>query len=99
MFETAGLVDYLKDPNPAYWLPGFAGVAPGTGFDARGAGWYDSDINRYMNLLGETYYWTSEPVTHVVNGHCAVITYYCPDGIIKDQKKGSGLSIRCIKMK
>ncbi len=99
LFETAGLVDYLKDPNPAYWLPGFAGIAPGTGFDARGAGWYDSDINRYMNLLGETYYWTSEPVTHVVNGHCAVITYYCPDGIIKDQKKGSGLSIRCIKMK
>ena len=98
LFATAGLVDYLKDPNASYWLPGFAGIAPSTGFDARGAGWYESDINRYMNLLGETYFWTSEPVTHVVKGHCAVITYYCPEGIIQDKMKGNGLSVRCIKM-
>ena len=98
LFTTAGLVDYLKDTDAQYWLPGAAGITPSTGFDARGAGILDSDIHRYINLLGETYFWTSELAPTTVKGHCAVITYYCPEGIIQEQMKGHGQSVRCIRM-
>lgn len=43
--------------SPSYWL-----YNPGTnesGFTALPAGYYDAVLNRYSNLLGDTYYWSS----------------------------------------
>ena len=98
LFNTAVTTDKLKEANTPYWLPGLGGTLPNTGFNARGAGYYDGSINRYINLLGETFFWTSEVTTTYQAGHCAVINYYCPDGLIQEQDKGRGQSVRCLRM-
>ena len=98
LFNTAVSMDKLKEAGAEYWLPGMGGTLPNTGFNARGAGYYDGSINRYLNLLGETYFWTSEVTTTYYDGHCAVINYYCPQGLIQEQDKGRGQSVRCLRM-
>ena len=98
LFNTAGVADQLKEANSQYWLPGHDGTLPNTGFNARGAGFYDNNLDRYLNLLGETYFWTGDVSTTSVKGHCAVINYYCPESLLQEQDKGRGQSVRCLRM-
>lgn len=97
LFAAAGSTDVLKDLNTQYWLPGAAGTTPNKGFNARGAGYYDQSIGRYMNLLGEAYFWSYETGATVTRGKCSVITHYCPELINQNQDKGMGFSVRCIR--
>lgn len=99
LFETAGTTGVLKDLNAQFWLPGAAGTTPNTGFNARGTGFYDSSIDRYMNLLGEAYFWTSDLGATVTQGKCSVITHFCPELINQNQDKGMGFSVRCVRKK
>jgi len=92
-------VDGVKDLDSRYWLPGHAGTMPNCYFNARGAGFYDPDVDRYCNLLGETYFWTGEPSTTVTKGKCSAITHTCPEIISQEQPKGRGQSVRCVEKK
>ena len=87
----------IKDMDGRYWLPGLAGTTPNCYFNARGAGYYDASVNRYYNLLGETYFWTGDPVTTVTEGHCSVITMTCPQMLHTVYPKGHGHSVRCVQ--
>ena len=98
LFETAQTMDKVKDSNSEYWLPGYEGTEPNTGFNARGAGYYSQTLDKYFNLRGETYFWTCEKPGDSSNATCAVIKYHCSDGMIQNQDKGRGQSVRCIRM-
>ena len=95
--EVAGTTDKVKDSSKG-WLPGYEGTEPTTGFNARGAGYYDSTVDRFMNLLGETYYWTSDSAANSQNGTCIVISYHCADGMVQDKDKKRCHSVRCIRV-
>ncbi len=97
LFSVVGSTNVLKDVDTRFWLPGAAGTTPNTGFNARGAGFYDEATGRYMNLLGETYFWTSNTGAIVSQGKCSAITHYCPEMINYSQDKHNGYSVRCIK--
>ena len=97
LLETAGTTDKVKDSRIG-WLPGYEGTEPNTGFNARGAGYYDNAIDRFLNLLGETYFWTSDPAANSNDGTCIVINYHCADGLVQEQDKGRCHSVRCLKV-
>lgn len=97
MKSIAGSMDNVKTADASKWLPDHAGVAPGVGFEAFGAGIFDYAIDRYCNLLGQTDYWTSSVGTTIQKGICSEITHSCPELITKDYMKGMGFSIRCVK--
>ena len=87
----------VKDKDTRYWLPGYAGTDPNSYFNARGAGYYDPATGRYYNLLGDTYFWSSDESTDMYNGYCAVITHICPELMSQKQLKGRGQSVRCVQ--
>ena len=95
MRSIAGSLPNVKSPDVTTWLPGHAGNNPGSGFDAKGAGYYDG--TQYLNLLGQTDFWTSTTTSDVTKGVCSEITHVCPEMLIKEYDKGLGFSIRCIK--
>ena len=97
MKNISGAIENVKSSDQTTWLPGLAGIAPGSGFNAKGAGYYESYIDRYMNLLGQTDFWTSTIGPTVQKGTCVEITHVCPEMLIKDYMKGLGFSIRCVK--
>ena len=97
MKSISGAIENVKSSDQTTWLPGLAGIAPGSGFNAKGAGYYESYIDRYMNLLGQTDFWTSTIGPTVQKGTCVEITHVCPEMLIKDYMKGLGFSIRCVK--
>ena len=57
---TAGSMASLKDPGTAYWLSGYEGDDPGTGFNARGGGWYNSTRSRYEDILTGFHFWRAD---------------------------------------
>ncbi|MCR4858562.1 MAG: hypothetical protein K5890_10275 [Bacteroidales bacterium] len=95
MRNIAGSLPNVKSSDVTTWLPGHAGNNPGSGFDAKGAGYYDG--TQYLNLLGQTDFWTSSTTSDVTKGVCSEITHVCPEMLIKEYDKGLGFSIRCIK--
>ncbi len=67
-----------------------------TGFDARPAGMYNPNMERFENLLGFTHYWCDDVVS-TYTAHCCSLMYGCND-VLKDIKsKIYGLSVRCLK--
>ena len=94
-FIAAGETDNMKTTDGSLWLPGAAGT-DASGFSAVGAGYYDSNIDRYVNLLGETYWWDDEAVT-VSEAACSSITHTCPYLLSTKMNKHFGLSVRCVR--
>lgn len=88
----------LKSSNESMWLIGSAGVEPVSGFNAVGAGYFDSQINAYYELLGTSQIWTREITPNSVKGTCCAITYSCPDIQIKDVNKTIHNSVRCVRV-
>ena len=97
MIATAGGTDNVKSFDATTWLPGYAGNNPGSGFNAKGAGYYNNDIDRYENILSQTDFWTVSTGATVQNGICSEITHTCPQSLTKSYDKGRGFSVRCVK--
>ena len=97
LWAAAGDASNVKSSDPSTWLPGKEGVAPGFGFNAPGAGFYNVDAKRYENLLAETYFWSATTGATVQQGVCDVINHYCPQIVTENKMKGQGFSLRCIK--
>lgn len=85
---------------PAPWLKSDSlWLNPGTnqtGFDARPAGMFNPDKDRFENLLGYTYYWNDEMLSPVV-AKTITLSYGCEDALIQNLRKQYGLSVRCVK--
>ncbi len=97
MITSASGIDNVKSSNASTWLTGYEGAAPGSGFDAVGAGYYNYSTSRYENLLGQTYYWTSTPCTSTYDAVTGKIIYSCSDSLQVESNKNMGYSVRCIK--
>lgn len=68
----------------------------GEGFYALPAGYYNPIKNRYENMLGDTYYWSTVRKSHSECWVCS-IEYGCNLVITGNMSIESGLSVRCVK--
>ena len=80
--------------NPAYWLKP-NGATNATGFDLRGAGYYNGTQNRFLNLYGYTAFWSSDAPTATA-AFAAIVRYNCNQVEVVEVKMGDGLSVRCV---
>ncbi len=78
-----------------YWLDG--GGSNTTGFSSLPSGYYDGNIYRYLNLMGQAYYWSATMVGENWTPATALIKLHCEDIIIQDVHSDYGYSVRCIK--
>ena len=97
MIANSGDATHAKDGSNLYWLPGYEGQPPFSGFDAYGAGKYNGAIDRYQELLGKTYFWTTLSGSGSETATTVEINYYCAEGLQTELSKGDGVSIRCIR--
>lgn len=86
----------LKSSNISTWLAGMTGT-DATGFSAVGAGFYMDKSPYFFDLLGETFFWTSEGTPVEKKGTCCSITHTCPKLLYFTTDAGMGYSIRCVK--
>ena len=99
MFQASGgVAGLVKSPSSNVWLPGKQGTAPNS-FNAFGAGYYDANIGRYTNLLGEAHFWTSDYTATSPVARNFVLNYYCEDGLDETADRDFGFSIRCVRKK
>ena len=97
MIANSGDATHAKDGSNLYWLPGYEGQPPFSGFDAYGAGLYNGAHSRYEGLLGKTYFWTTLSSSGSETATTVEINYYCAEGLQTELSKGDGVSIRCIR--
>ena len=95
----AGSASLLKDPSTQYWFSGYEGVAGGTGFNARGGGWYKSSVGHYEDLMTGYHFWQSDamPGSNTVTNWS--IPYYCDSMVSETNVKSDRKSVRCIRKK
>lgn len=86
--------DALRQPGS--WLQDHT-ATNSTGFSALPGGYYKKDLDMYMQLLGDAYFWTSSSVVTGV-GQVAHIRYICPVLQIENMDANNGASVRCIKV-
>ena len=84
--------------NQEYWLPGAAGITPNNGFEAVGAGYYDTMTDHYYNLLAETYYWAAPSSTQSLLGQVCVLSHICSHMMQQQKPKTVAGSVRCVKV-
>ena len=94
---TAGDVKRLKDMSTNYWLSGSEGVEPNLGFNARGAGLYNSAFGRFEDLKTNYHFWTSDAQPHSSMATAGEINYYCGDLLTAPADKHDRMSVRCIR--
>ena len=87
--------DALKDSR--FWLDG--GGSNTTGFSSLPGGYYDGSIQRYLNLMGEAYYWSTTLEGGVPTASASSMRYNCESVINADVREGLGYSVRCVKEK
>jgi uncharacterized protein (TIGR02145 family) len=85
--------DDLK--NPTFWVQPNSNTNL-TGFDSRGAGIFNSAINRCENLYSYTAYWSSDTPTSEATCKAGALNYYCSQVEIVQIKLTDGISIRCV---
>lgn len=85
----------MKTTDESMWLPGAAGT-DATGFKAVAAGYYDTFTGKYLNLLGETFFWSCENAT-ASEANCMNVSFYCPQALYQNKMKGMGYSVRCVR--
>ena len=101
---TAGSISSLKDPSTLYWQSGYEGDNPGTGFNARGGGWYNSTRSRYEDIKTGYHFWKADApgITTLTNSSTVVsllISYHCDQILEQTSQKSDRRSVRCIRKK
>lgn len=67
-----------------------------TGFNALPAGFYNADTERFENLLGQTYYWSTENESN--RSYRVFSLFYGCNAVAEESKEAlNGLSVRCVK--
>jgi uncharacterized protein (TIGR02145 family) len=84
----------LRSKN--YWLDPPGGGTDNFDFNALPAGWYNGQIDRYVDLYGFAGWWAVEDNDSPTTANYFRITYYC-DYIEEEVKnKTDRLSVRCV---
>ena len=97
LYATAGNTDVLNDTSTLYWLSGFEGTIPSTGFNARGNGWFNSTSQRYEDLLTGSHFWMPESSAATNAHNSMVIQYYCDEEMFTHRRKTDLQGVRCIR--
>ena len=97
LYATAGNTDVLNDTSTLYWLSGFEGTIPSTGFNARGNGWFNSTSQRYEDLLTGSHFWMPESSAATNAHNTMVIQYYCDEEMFTHRRKTDLQGVRCIR--
>ncbi len=95
MTDLAAGMDALKSTDESKWLPGKTGT-DALGFSAVAAGYYDTFTGKFMDLLGEVFFW-SHDVHTATEASCLTIAHYCEQALYQDKSKGMGYSVRCVR--
>ena len=90
-----GGVDYMKSSNPSYWLGVETGLSPVDGYKAVPGGLYNATTQRFENILGQSWFWSSSSTT--VMPLACLLQYGCPQELIQEANSGNGFSVRCVK--
>ena len=98
----AGGTATLKDPSTQYWQSGYEGIASGTGFNARGGGWYNSTLGRYEDIMTGYHFWKAdapgvETLTTSTTVISCLISYWCDQILEQTSSKYDRKSVRCIR--
>ena len=98
----AGGTAALKDPSAQYWQLGYEGDNPGTGFNARGGGWYNSSLHRYEDIMTGYHFWKAdapgvETLTTTTTVEACLISYWCDHILYKTSSKYDRKSVRCVR--
>jgi uncharacterized protein (TIGR02145 family) len=80
--------------NPTYWLKPNA-ATNATGFDLRGAGYYNGTRQRFENIYGYTAFWSSDAAT-ATTALAAIVRYNCNQVEVIETTVADGLSVRCV---
>ena len=80
------------------WIAGATG-SNSTRFEALPAGIYLGSIDKYYNLLGETYFWITNETLEESEGTAQAIrfSYFCNLPLYEEIAKNSAGSVRCVK--
>lgn len=84
----------MRKPGSEYWLDG--GGTNETQFSIVGAGFYNNATNRCENILGNTYFMTTD-VYGDTKVKCFEADCHCYRWQEIYQDKGTGFSVRCVK--
>ncbi|MEG2070757.1 MAG: FISUMP domain-containing protein, partial [Bacteroidales bacterium] len=95
-FEKMTHLTANEQKSSQYWINNANGTAEYPIFNAKPGGLYDAGSNKFFNLKGNAYFWTSTTQVRATAIHCEY-NYSCPDIIITEINKNTGLSLRCIK--
>ena len=94
-YEALGLWGAPALRAPDYWING-AGGTNETGFSALPAGFYDGTRKRFVNLLGETRFWSANPHDFSENPHYHFLNFFCGEMQSAQANTPDAYSIRCI---
>lgn len=92
-------IDRLKDSDPSSWISGKCGKSSSLGFDLLGAGYYESEQNRFEDLRSNAILWTSEAGATEGTAICCEFNDYSKEPMFKEISTFDKVSVRCIRKK
>lgn len=95
-FNTMGGIDMDNLRAPEYWLDG--GGNNSTKFSILPGGAYNSDKDRFENILGNAYFWSTD-LTGSAQPRAYMADCNCYMWQILDSSPKHGFSVRCVKEK
>lgn len=95
-FNTMGGIDMDNLRAPEYWLDG--GGNNSTNFSILPGGAYNSDKDRFENILGNAYFWSTD-LTGSAQPRSFMADCNCYMWQILDSSPKHGFSVRCVKDK
>ena len=92
--DVVGAANAVKAVGSNYWL-GFTDATDADHFTGIPAGYYDHSTDKYYNILGKAYFWSTD--NYGVKALPCSLLYGCPEILFNEQNKFYGFSVRCVR--
>lgn len=94
---AGGTAEQIKSASSLYWMSGYEGTSPNSGFNARGAGRYDAVYGHYKDLMLYTNFWTVNDGDSPISAVSVYVPYICGNLEADLSIKNMGFSVRCLR--
>jgi uncharacterized protein (TIGR02145 family) len=94
---AGGTAEQIKSASSLYWMSGYEGTSPNSGFNARGAGRYDAIEGQYKDLMLYTNFWTVNDEDTPISAVSVYVPYICGNLEAELNIKNMGFSVRCLR--
>lgn len=94
---AGGTAEQVKSASSLYWMSGYEGTSPNSGFNARGAGRYDAISGQYKDLMLYANFWTVNDNYAPVSAVSVYVPYTCAALEPELNVKYVGFSVRCVR--